>query len=106
MAKRLYLNDNDPAFVAERAMPGWHAEILSDQQSAPVTDALPGRTLAQLQAKFLGTKIRSAQHDLQADKAESSTPTYMVKMVRDGAGKGPRERVVIVSGEDIVALQG
>ena len=106
MAKRPHSVSNDPAAVAERAMPGWHAEMLSDHPSVPVTDALPGRTLAQLQANFLGTRIRSAQQDLQTDKAGSTAPTHMVKMVRDDAGKGPRERVVIVSGENVVALQG
>jgi hypothetical protein len=107
MAKISSSYPNDPADVAQRAMPGWHAVMLTDQQPAPVTDALPGRTITQLRAKFLGTRLRSAQHDLYADKAGAAiAPTHLVKMVRDNAGKGPKEMVVIVSGEKVVAVQG
>lgn len=78
------------AIVAEKAMPGWHAVIPADVNPNPVTDAMPGLTLAQLQAKFKGSK----------PSAHLSTVPV------PHAGNGPGPKTVIVSANTVVGFQG
>ena len=71
-------------------MPGWRAVMPAHVDPDPVMDAMPGLTLAQLQAKFAGVN--------------SSAHRVAVAVPQAGNGAGPK--AVIVSGNTVVGFQG
>ena len=90
------------AAIAQKALPGWRAVAQAPVPAVAVTDAVPGLTLSQLQAKHSKPLLAPTLPAVSSNEEAS----HLVKMALGNGKSGPRETVVLVSGGVVVARQG